>query len=235
MRSKPQRRSGGNDDSTDDSDEHLLIPDIPLQHLFERMTSTEITCSDVKSPPDGSSNSSYTNTLTVDRTTQTDSSAIHIRTLSNDALTYRCGVILNPDLDWTPAKTFEEKIRPNGVVLSGVDSTRHLVEFVCDDVDETLPWDVYHEDTVLQVARAGHLQLLRDLISTDATRQSDVCDVEGNTALHLACGNGNIDCVRFLWEACPHLTVRTNHARLTPAMMAVKVNLQLPGLLRMIL
>ena len=160
MRSKPQRRSGGNDDSTDDSDEHLLIPDIPLQHLFERMTSTEITCSDVKSPPDGSSNSTRTNTLTVDRTTQTDSSAMHIRTFSNDALTYRCGVVLNPDLDWTPAKTFEEKIRPNGVVLSGVDSTRHLVEFVCDDVDETLPWDVYHEDTVLQVARAGHLQML---------------------------------------------------------------------------
>ena len=80
LRSIQRRRSEDNDDSTDDSDNHLLIPDIPLQHLLERMTSTEIQRIDVNSvcTPDGSSSSRRTNTSGVDRTTQTDSSAIHI-------------------------------------------------------------------------------------------------------------------------------------------------------------
>ena len=45
---------------------------------------------------------------------------------------------------------------------------RHLVEYVNDEVEESLSWEDYHEDyqedyhedPVLQTARAGHMQLL---------------------------------------------------------------------------
>ena len=160
LRSMSRKKSGDDNDSTDDSDEHLLIPDIPLQHLLERMASTEINRGDLNGvcPPYGSSR--RTNALSVDRTTQTDSSAMHIHCLSKEALTYNFGTVLTPHLEAAPIATRYQKERRNGAVFSGVDNRRHLVEYVCDGLDVTVPIYVYHEDPILQAARAGELQLL---------------------------------------------------------------------------
>ena len=160
LRSISQEESGNGNYSTDDSDEHLLIPDIPLQHLLERMASTEIKRTDLNSvcTPDGSS--SRSNALTVDRTTQTDSSAMHIHCLSNEALTYTRGTVITPHFESAPTATRHQKEPPNGAGFSGIDNRRHLEEYVCDELDATVPIDVYHEDPILQAARSGQLQLL---------------------------------------------------------------------------
>ena len=112
---------------------------------------------------------------------------------------------------------------------------------VIDLVDGPLPPDVSHETrscflsvALLRAAQGGHLVTIKALTRVtqtrgdNATTQIDVSrpNTDGNTPLHLACENGDTECVNVLLEAGANLAVRNAEGK-TP--IAVSRNAECRG------